>query len=121
MDYDAQELDIAIRNRRQVELEQIGWEHGGEFLYGVRLPDKILPVMTVALYCGWEEYDGAMGILLMCELEGMPAEYREQFWDYPLRLYSLRDLDEMRFETGLNSERAVAKCKIWQQLFLMCP
>lgn len=55
------------------------------------------------------KFAAKLGILLMCELEGMPAEYREQFWDYPLRLYSLRDLDEMRFETGLRELVAIFK------------
>ena len=114
MDYDGQEMkrqlnDIAIRNRHLAETGQTGWEHSGEFLYGVRLQDRILPVMTVALYCGWEEYDGAMGILPMCELSGMQVEYKEQFLEYPLRLYSLKDLDEMCFETGLRELVAIFK------------
>ncbi len=114
MDYDAQEIkrqlnDIAMKNRKLVELEVICWEHSGEFLYGIRLEDKILPVMTVALYCGWEEYDGAMGILPMCQLERMPAEYKEQFSDYSLKLYSLKALNEMCFETGLRELVAIFK------------
>ena len=117
MDYDAQELkrqlnDIAVKNRRQVELEQISWEHGGEFLYGVRLQDRILPVQTVALYCGWEEYDGACSTLAMCDTMDVPKMYKEQFGDYTLQLYSLRNLEEERFETGLRELVAVFKrCK----------
>ena len=114
MDYDAQEMkrqlnDIAIKNRRLVEIEQVSWEHGGEFLYGIRKEDRVLPVVTVALYCGWEEYDGAHGILEMSQLDKMSDEYRQQFRDYPLQLYSLKDLDEMCFETGFRELVAVFK------------
>lgn len=114
MDYDAQEIkrqlnDIAIMNRQLAELELISWEHSGEFLYGVRLEDRILPVMTVALYCGWEEYDGADGILGMSRMDEMPQNYKEQFQDYRMRLYSLKGLDETRFETGLRELVAIFK------------
>lgn len=39
----------------------------------------------------------------------MPKEYQEQLCDYPLRLYSLRNLEEERFETGLRELVAVFK------------
>lgn len=114
MDYDAQEIkrqlnDIAMKNRQLVEIQQISWEHGGEFLYGVRQQDKILPVVTVALYCGWEEYNGAHGILAMCQLDNMPRECRTRFKDYPIQLFSLRELDEECFETGLRELIAIFK------------
>ena len=114
MDYNAQEMkrqlnDIAIKNRQLIEIEQVSWEHGGEFLYGVKKADRILPILTVALYCGWEAYDGANGILEMCSWDNMPKECEEQFRDYPLQLYSLRELEEENFQTGLRELVAVFK------------
>ncbi len=114
MEYNVQEVkrqlnDIAISNNHMVELQQISWEHGGEFLYGVRRDDRILPVATIGLYCGWEDYDGADSVLGLSDMKSIPVECRGMFEDYPVKIYSMKALDENRFETGLRELVGVFK------------
>lgn len=114
VDYDAQELmrqvkDISSANRKAVK-EGLGmWENSGEFLYGIRKEDKLLPVHTVALYCGMDDYDGQESVLKMTEYEKLAPEVRELFVDYPTNIYQLRELQEENYQTSLREIIAVFK------------
>ena len=114
MDYDAQELkrqikDIKQRNSMEIVLHLDKWASSGEFLYGLRKKDKLIPVYTVALYCGDGEYDGAGGIQEMMDTMGLDEECRGMLKDYPIKVYHLKDLKEENYENGLREIIAVFK------------
>lgn len=114
MDYDAQELkrqikDIKQHNSMEIVLHLDKWASSGEFLYGLRKKDKLIPVYTVALYCGDGEYDGAGGIQEMMDTMGLDEECRRMLKDYPIKVYHLKDLKEENYESGLREIIAVFK------------
>ncbi len=96
MDYDVQELqrqlkDIRSAHEEAVKKGQETWGSSGEYLYRVKSGDKLIPVHTVALYCGIEEYDGAKSILDMTEWEQLPSDFKELFQNYSIKVYQLKD------------------------------
>lgn len=108
MDYNVQELqrqikDIKLRNNRNNR------NSAGVYLYGMRKEDRLMPIHTIALYCGKGEYDGANGILEMMDREGLDKECKRLLKDYPLRVYNLKDLKEENYETSLREIIAVFK------------
>ncbi len=113
-DYDAQELmrqvkDISSANREAVKEGLEMWENSGEFLYGIKKEDKLLPIHTVALYCGTDDYDGQESVLKMTEYEKLVPEVKELFVDYPINIYQLKDLQEENYQSSLREIIAIFK------------
>ena len=44
--------------------------------------DRLLPVVTLVLYCGEKPWDGARSLHGMLELDGVPEELKEYVEDY---------------------------------------
>uniref|UniRef100_UPI004055A7F0 hypothetical protein n=1 Tax=Acetatifactor sp. TaxID=1872090 RepID=UPI004055A7F0 len=124
--YDAQEYQrqmrkVILQNRvRAKELaaqEKIDekdqkkkyWNNSGEFLYGFHKDDQISPLITVALYCGTEKYDGCNDLMDVLKLEQIETEYRKWVTGYPLHIIILQDLKEEYFQTGLRELIGVMK------------
>lgn len=122
MDYDAQELqrqikDIGGTHKEAVKQQKEQWGSSGEFLYGMKKEDRLMPVHTVALYCGMEDYDGAKSILEMMDIENVEEEYQGLLQDYPAKIYSLKYLKEENFETSLREIIAIFKrSKDWKAM-----
>ncbi len=85
------------------------WRNSGEFLYGLRKEDRLIPLITVALYCGAEQYDGCNNLSDMLKSEQIETEFRKWIAGYPLHLIVLRDLREEYFHTGLRELIGVIK------------
>ncbi len=85
------------------------WRNSGEFLYGLRKEDKLPPLITVALYCGTEQYDGCKDLKDMLGLKQIDAEYRKWIIGYPLHIVVLQDLQEEYFQSGLRELIGVLK------------
>ena len=117
MDYDAQELQRQLKDIRSKHEEAVKhgletWESAGEYLYKVKKEDKIIPVHTVALYCGIDDYDGAESILDMTDYKKFSWDIKEVFQNYFIKVYSLKDLVEENYQTSLREIIAVFKrCK----------
>ena len=117
--YDAQEyyrrMRVMIRQNRATAKQQKEptaskyWKHSGEFLYGFRKDDKVPPLITVALYCGKEEYDGCKDLTDMLQSKQIDAEYKKWINGYPLHLIVLQELKEELFQTGLRELIGVMK------------
>jgi hypothetical protein len=61
---------------------------GNEFLSHMKKTDKLLPVITVVIYYGEEEWDGAKSLYEMMEI---PAELRPFVNDYKMNLIEVRN------------------------------
>lgn len=113
MDYDVQEMkrqlqEIMYRNRREME-ENDAWKHSGEFLYGVKKEDRLLPVISVALYCGKGHYDGARDIADMFKTLSQRNRLQALVKNYPTCIYELSSLVEENYHTGLRELIAIFK------------
>lgn len=114
MDYDAQELkrqikDIARQNRKVSETNPHFWKHSGEYLYGMRKEDRLLPTHTVALYCGYDDFDGAQSTLDLIDTDTINSDIYKILKNYPMHIYSLKDLAEENFQTSLREVVAIFK------------
>lgn len=114
MDYNAQELQRQIKDKRlkqelPVEEGQEKKRKAGEFLYGVKRQDEFIPVHTIALYCGMDDYDGKESILEMTNYHRLPPEFQAMFVDYSIQVYQLKNLQEEYFQTSLREIIAVFK------------
>ncbi len=108
MDYNVQEMqrqikDIRQRNRMEKKLPP------GVYLYGLKKTDRLVPVHTIGLYCGADEYDGPNGIMNMLDVEGLSKEIKNLLKDYQVKIYNLKDLAEENYETSLREIIAIFK------------
>lgn len=85
------------------------WKNSGEFLYGLHKEDRLPPLITVALYCGTEQYDGCNDLQDMLKSDQIDAEYRKWIVGYPLHIIILQNLNEECFQTGLRELIGVMK------------
>lgn len=113
MDYDVQEMkrqlqEIVYRNQ-QVAQSGEKWKHGGEFLYGFKKEDRLLPVISVALYCGKESYDGAKDVTELFQKPMQSSRWNDFMKKYPACIYELGSLEEQNYVTGLREVVAVFK------------
>ncbi|MBR4084957.1 MAG: hypothetical protein IKK33_11825 [Lachnospiraceae bacterium] len=114
MDYNAQELqrqikDVRAKNEAEKKDEQMALGTGGEFLYGVKKEDVFLPVHTIVLYCGMQDYDGVESVLGMTNYQTLEPDLQALFTDYPIQVYQLKDLQEEHYQTGLREIIAIFK------------
>ncbi len=108
MDYNVQELRRQIRDIKHKRAMDETLK-SGEFLYGLKKQDKLVPIHTIALYCGKEEYDGATGVIGLLDTEGMDAECQRLLKDYPVKISDMKNLREENYETSLREIIAVFK------------
>ena len=59
---------------------------GDEYLSRFTKKDRLLPVVTLVLYCGERPWDGARSLHGMLELDGVPEELKEYVEDYSLHI-----------------------------------
>lgn len=88
MDYDstsysAQKTAITGRHRRAKDLRD------DEFLSGFSRKDRLLPVITLVLYCGDAPWDGALRLHELLELDRVPPELRSFIMDYRIHVLDI--------------------------------
>ena len=59
---------------------------GGEFLSQFSKEDRLLPVITLVLYCGEAPWDGARRLHELLDLELIPDRLKECVADYPIHI-----------------------------------
>lgn len=119
--YDAQEYQRQVRRVVQSNRENAKnickkkgtgekyWTNSGEFLYGFCKNDKITPLITVALYCGTDDYDGCNDLKDVLKLGKINTEYRRWISGYSTNIIILQQLEEENFRTGLRELIGVMK------------
>ncbi len=110
---DVQELQRQIKDirkkRRGIPEKTDVANEPGEYLYGLKRSDKLLPVCTIGLYCGEGTYSGSSDVLDMLDVDGLEPEYRELLKNYKVKIYNLADLQEERYESSLREIIAIFK------------
>lgn len=85
MDYDSiaymtQQAEIADRHEAAGDLT------GDERLSGFSKEDRLLPIISLVLYCGAEPWDGAKSLYELLEFGRVPEVLRGYIADYPLHI-----------------------------------
>lgn len=60
-----------------------------EFLSGFSREDRLLPVISLVLYCGSRPWDGALRLHELLEFGRMPPELKEYVADYPIHVLDI--------------------------------
>ena len=101
MNYAAQVENAAKSYRKKKNEPKLS---SAEFLSGFRKEDKLLPVITLTLYFGTEQWDGAKSIHEMLSVQD--EELLKFVPDYKLNLItpeSIKEEDFEKFKTGLGA------------------
>ena len=94
--YDKQWNGIRREHQRKKDLS------GAEYLSGFGREDHLVPVLSVVLYFGEQEWDGPMRLKEMMALNTLPEEVSEKIIDYPIHLIDVRRYPHAeRFRTDL--------------------
>ena len=88
MDYDSssyvrQKALISSRHRQDRDLKE------DEFLSGFSREDRLLPVITLVLYCGTAPWDGALRLHELLDLEHVPRELMKYIVDYRIHVLDI--------------------------------
>ncbi|MBE5886415.1 MAG: hypothetical protein E7284_08455 [Lachnospiraceae bacterium] len=125
--YDKQVKEIGKRNRDAFrkkskeesakaifcEEESVGEDKreglaAGEFLYGFRKTDRLIPIYTIVVYWGEKEWDGAKSLRELIDLPIEDEELRQEMLkripDYRIQVYDLnKETDFTAFQTSLKT------------------
>ena len=101
MIYDAMNYSSQIREAAKRHTETKDWNNSGEFLSGFAKGEKLMPVVTIALYWGSEKWDGPRSVHEM--LPPMEKELFKYVADYRLNLIvpeEITDFNKFRSALG---------------------
>ena len=95
MDYDsasytAQKARISSRHQEQADLKD------DAFLSGFSKEDRLLPVITLILYCGSKPWDGALRLHDLLNLEPLPETLQKYVADYPIHVLDVCHTPDQR-------------------------
>lgn len=98
LQYGKQVSDIAARHRKQKDKA----ESNAEFLSGFYKTDKIVPVVTLVIYFGANEWNGPISLMDM--MDTLSPEFTEYVQDYKIHLiqpFNISDDDLQKFQSSL--------------------
>lgn len=108
MEYDVVEYGRQTKNLK-VKNKKDGSLSGEEYLAGIKMSDRLMPVITIVFYHGKKPYDSCKTLHDMLDFSGNNAKYKPFAADYKMNLVTLDTLDESLFETGLRELIGVMK------------
>lgn len=91
-DTDAYEKQAA-KIRKEVRKNHQGLS-AGEYLYGFRKSDRLLPIVTFVLYSGSKQWEGPRTLHEMLDFSDIPEELKEMVADYKINLVDIRKLED---------------------------
>ena len=95
LEYESQRAEIEKNHRKQKDLS------GSEFLSGFAKKDRLIPVLTLCVYWGEQEWDGPRNLSEMLDIPPNFLQYKDKIADYPLNLLEvcrIPDLDQYQGE-----------------------
>ena len=108
-DVDAYEKQ-ATKIRKEVRKNHKGLSVG-EYLYGFRKSDKLLPAVTFVLYSGSQGWDGPRSLYEVLDFTDIPEELRDLIADYKINLVEIRKLEDTSvFKTDVRQVFDFIRC-----------
>lgn len=99
MEYDFLDYQEQLNNLKETYKIKKETLRGPEKLCGIKKKDRLLPVYTICLYHGEEEWDGPRSLFDMTCIDG---EDKKNFSDYQMRLYCVNEQQDFQvFHTEL--------------------
>ncbi len=101
MEYDFLDYQEQLNNLKEAYKIKKAALQGSEKLCGIKQKDRLLPVYTVCLYHGEEEWDGPRSLCDMIHMDD-ESEDKKNFSDYQMRLYCINEQQDFHvFHTEL--------------------
>lgn len=83
----------------------------GEYLYGFRKSDRLLPTVTFILYSGSKVWDGPKTLHEILDFTDIPEELKEKVADYKINLVEIRKLEDTSvFKTDVRQVFDFIRC-----------
>lgn len=92
--YEDQRAEIEHRHRKEKDL------HGAEFTSGFSKRDRLIPVMTLAVYWGPEPWDGPRNLHEILDIPPDLLQYKDRIGDYPVNLLEICTIDNWEHYNG---------------------
>ena len=87
---------------RKYKREKQMWSNEGEFLSKFREDDRLKPILTIVIYFGKKDWDGAKSLKEIENLNGCPLHIQKQIQDYSINLIEVRSFSDVdKFKTDL--------------------
>lgn len=94
MQYDTMEYSRQVEQLQRRNKTEKNFRNAAEKMCGFRKTDRLIPVYTACIYHGAEPWDGPKNLKDMMEFEENEDVLKEQFIDYPLRLYCVNEASD---------------------------
>ena len=109
--YDADSYEKqAIKIRKNVRKNRKGLS-AGEYLYGFRKSDRLLPTVTFVLYSGSKAWDGPKTLHEILDFADIPIALKEMVSDYKINLIEIRKLEDTSvFKTDVRQVFDFIRC-----------
>lgn len=100
MGYDYYSYNKQYKDRQTYYKENKIKLTGDEFISGIKKADRILPVVTLVLYYGEEEWDGPV---CLHDMMNISDEIKAYVGNYPLNIISVKNTD-LQFHNQMNTD-----------------
>ena len=96
--YYLQWKDIERKHKREKQT----WADYGEFLSKFKESDRLKPILTIVIYFGKDDWNGAKSLKEITDLKVCPLHIQKQMQDYSINLIEVRNFSDVeKFTTDL--------------------
>ena len=96
--YYLQWKDIERKHKREKQT----WADHGEFLSKFKESDRLKPILTIVIYFGKDDWNGAKSLKEITNLKVCPLHIQKQMQDYSINLIEVRNFSDVeKFTTDL--------------------
>ena len=111
MSYDVDAYERQVTKIRKENRKEHKGLSAGEYLYGFKKDDKLLPAVTFILYSGSKAWDGPKTLHEMLDFTDIPEGLKEMVADYPIHLVEIRELEDTSvFKTDVKQVFDFIRC-----------
>lgn len=96
LQYDTMEYSHQLENIRSSNVSKGEWNSWVEKACGMKKTDRLIPIYTLCVYHGTEEWDGPRSLKDMMDFGTDKDGMSRMFADYPLRLWCLNEVTDFQ-------------------------
>lgn len=111
MSYDVDAYERQAKKIRKETRKKYNGLSAGEYLYGFKKDDKLLPAVTFILYSGSKAWEGPKTLHEILDFTDIPEGLKEMVADYQINLVEIRELEDTSvFKTDVKQVFDFIRC-----------
>ena len=111
MSYDVDAYERQAKKIRKETKKKYNGLSAGEYLYGFKKDDKLLPAVTFILYSGSKAWEGPKTLHEILDFTDIPEGLKEMVADYQINLVEIRELEDTSvFKTDVKQVFDFIRC-----------